>query len=128
MPRFAIGLLAAAFAVAAFADTQDKRVGRVTVPAVKIEKGDACVAPTEEMRRDHMRMLLNQRDRTMRQGLRDTRFSLKQCVDCHASRKTGSVLGDDGFCASCHSYASVTIDCFECHTPMRQRDVAGASR
>jgi hypothetical protein len=98
------------------------------VPTVRIEKGDACVAPTEEMRRDHMKMLLDQRDRTMRRGLRDTRFSLKQCVDCHASRKTGSVLGEDGFCASCHGYASVTIDCFECHTPMRQRDLAGASR
>lgn len=128
MPRFAIGLLAAMLAVAAFADAQDKRVGRVAMPEFRIEKGDACVAPVEEMRRDHMKMLLHQRDRTMRQGLRDTRFSLKQCVDCHASRKTGSVLGDDGFCSSCHGYASVKIDCFECHTPMRQSGVAGASR
>ena len=128
MPHFTLGLLAAAFAIAAFADTQDQRVGRVPVPTVKIENGDACVAPAEEMRRDHMRMLLHQRDRTMRQGLRDTRFSLKQCVDCHASRKTGSVQGDEGFCSSCHGYASVKIDCFECHTPMRQSGVAGAYR
>ena len=128
MPRFAIGLLAAVFAAVAFADAQDTRVGRVVVPAIKIEKGDACVAPAEEMRRDHMEMLLHQRDRTMRQGLRDTRFSLKQCVECHASRKTGSVLGDEGFCSSCHSYASVKIDCFECHTPMRRSGVAGATR
>lgn len=127
MKRFAIGILAATFAVAALADAQDRRVRRVAVPTVKIERGDACVAPTGEMRRDHMKMLLHQRDRTVRQGLRDTRFSLKECVDCHASVKTGSVLGSEGFCSSCHSYASVRIDCFECHTPTRQ-SVAGASR
>jgi hypothetical protein len=127
MRRFAIGVLAATLAVAAFADAQQRGAGRVAMPAVRIEKGEACVAPTAEMRRDHMKMLLHQRDRTVRQGLRDTRFSLKQCVDCHASVKTGSVLGGEGFCSSCHSYASVRIDCFECHTPMRQ-SVAGASR
>jgi len=65
-------------------------------------------------------MLFHQRDRTMREGIRATRFSLKGCVDCHASAKTGSVLGEEGFCSSCHAYASVKIDCFECHTPMRQ--------
>ena len=128
MPRYAPGLLVAVFAAAGLADAQGPRVGRVDVPKVTIEQGEACVAPVEEMRRDHMKMLLGQRDRTLRQGLRDTRFSLKQCVDCHASRKTGSVLGDEGFCSSCHAYASVKIDCFECHTPMRQSRVAGASR
>jgi len=89
-------------------------------PVIKIERGEACVAPTDEMRRNHMRMLFHQRDRTMREGIRATRFSLKGCVDCHASAKTGSVLGEEGFCSSCHAYASVKIDCFECHTPMRQ--------
>ena len=96
----------------------------VAVPVVKIEKGEACVAPTEEMRRDHIKMLLHQRDRTMRQGLREPRFSLKNCVDCHASRETGSVLGKEGFCSSCHAYAAVSMDCFECHTPLRQKRAA----
>jgi hypothetical protein len=94
----------------------------------EIEKSGVCVAPTEEMRRDHMKMLLHQRDLTVRQGLREPRFSLKNCVNCHASQKTGSVLGKDGFCSSCHSYASVSIDCFECHSALRQRRVAGAAR
>jgi hypothetical protein len=127
MIRLAIAVLATLCAVAAFADAQDRRARRVAAPGVKIEKGDACVAPTDDMRRDHMNMLLHQRERTVRQGLRDTRFSLKQCVDCHASQQTGSVLGSEGFCSSCHSFASVKIDCFECHTPMRQ-SIAGASR
>jgi len=124
MMRIATGIIAAVLAVAGFADAGDKQAARVPLPAIKIEKGDACVAPTEEMRRDHMNMLLHQRDRTLRQGLREPRFGLKNCVECHAGRETGSVLGKDGFCSSCHTYAAVSIDCFECHTPLRQERAA----
>jgi hypothetical protein len=128
MLRIAAGIMAAVLAAAGFADSGERRAGRVAMPVVKIERGEACVAATEEMRRDHMKMLLHQRDRTMRQGLRETRFSLKNCIECHASRETGSVLGKDGFCSSCHAYASVRMDCFECHTPLRQSRAAGAPR
>ena len=114
MTRIAAAILAAVLALAAHA----------AAPKVKIERGEACVAPVAEMRRDHMKMLLHQRDRTMRQGLREPRFSLKGCVDCHASRKTGSVLGNEGFCSSCHEYAAVKIDCFECHSPNAQKRTA----
>ena len=124
MMRIAAGIVTAVLVAAGFAYAEEKRARRIAVPAIKIEKGEACVAPTGEMRRDHMKMLLHQRDRTMRQGLREQRFSLKNCVDCHASRKTGSVLGKDGFCSSCHEYAAVSIDCFECHTPLQQKRAA----
>ena len=107
MMRHAAGILAAVLMSAAHADA----------PRIKIERGTSCVAPVAEMRRGHMKMLIHQRDRTLRQGLREPRFSLKGCVDCHASRETGSVLGKDGFCSSCHAYAAVRIDCFECHSP-----------
>ena len=116
--RIVAGIMAAMLAIAGHADA----------PRIRIERGEACVAPTAQMRRDHMNMLFRQRDLTVRQGLREPRFSLKGCVDCHASRETGSVLGQDGFCSSCHSYASVKIDCFECHSPMRQSQAAGFSR
>ena len=128
MMRIAAGIVAATLVLAGVADAGEKQSGRVAVPAIKIERGEACVAPTGEMRRNHMKMLLHQRDRTMRQGLREPRFSLKNCVDCHASQKTGSVLGKEGFCSSCHAYAAVSMDCFECHTPLRQSRAAGASR
>jgi hypothetical protein len=118
MTRIAAAILAAVLTVAAHADA----------PRVKIERGEACVAPSAQMRRDHMKLLLHQRDLTVRQGLREPRFSLKNCVDCHASRATGSVLGKDGFCSSCHEYAAVSIDCFECHSPQRQLRAAGGSR
>jgi hypothetical protein len=128
MVRLAGAVLAVMLTVAGFADAGESRAQRVALPVVKIEKGAACVAPTEEMRRDHSEMLLHQRERTVHQGLREPRFSLKNCVDCHASRETGSVLGKEGFCSSCHSYAAVSIDCFECHTPLRQSGAAVVSR
>ena len=118
MTRIAAGILAALLAAAAYADA----------PKIKIERGEACVLPTAEIRRDHMKVLLHQRDLTMHQGVRDPRFSLKNCVDCHASRATESVLGKDGFCSSCHAYAAVSIDCFECHSPRRQVRAASVPR
>ena len=114
MLRIAAAILAAVLTIGAYA----------RAPRIKIERGEACVAPVAEMRRDHMKILLHQRDRTLRQGLREPRFSLKGCVDCHASRETGSVLGKDGFCSSCHEYTAVKIDCFECHSPERQKAAA----
>jgi len=128
MKRIAASVLALLLAVAGLAHADEKRAGRVAAPVFKIEKGEACVAPVEEMRRDHMKMLFHQRDRTVRQGLREPRFSLKGCVECHAGRDTGSVLGKEGFCSSCHAYAAVKIDCFECHSSVRQTGSAGVRR
>ena len=119
LPALIIAVLAAGPAAAG----QDA-ARRVALPVVKIWEGKACVAPAAEMRRDHMRKLLHQRDRTVHDGIRRARFSLKRCVECHADRETGSVLGPEGFCSSCHAYASVRIDCFECHTPLRQARTA----
>ncbi len=128
MTRIAAAVLAFLLTVAGLAHATETRTGRVPVPGVKIEKGGACVAPTEEMRRNHMKMLFHQRDKTVRQGMREPRFSLKGCVECHAGRDTGSVLGKEGFCSSCHAYASVKIDCFECHSSVRQAKSAGVQQ
>lgn len=124
MKRIAIGLVAAALAAAGLAFAAGEGAGRAAGPPIEIARPGKCVAPTPEMRRDHMKMLLRQRDLTVHEGLRDPRFSLESCVNCHASRATGSVLGKDGFCSSCHAYAAVKIDCFECHSPMREERVA----
>lgn len=96
--------------------------GRTPLPVFTIntERGDKCVQPESVMRRDHMKFILHQRDQTMHQGIRTTQYSLKNCVDCHADARTNSVLGKDGFCASCHKYASVSIDCFSCHSDKRE--------
>jgi hypothetical protein len=85
-------------------------------PAVAKGKGDQCVEDTQFMRRNHMDLLKHQRNKTMRDGIRTTKHSLKGCVECHASEKTGSVAASkDDFCASCHSYAAVKLDCWDCH-------------
>ncbi len=89
--------------------------GRVPKPVIEIAKPGKCVEDTEVMRRQHPDMLKHQRDLTVHEGIRTRKHSLKECVACHASRKTGSVLGEKGFCQSCHAYASVKIDCFSCH-------------
>ena len=79
--------------------------------------GTHCVADPAFMRRNHMDLLRHQRDLTVHDGVRGQRFSLKGCVDCHASAATHSVAAAPGdFCVACHRYAAVTIDCFECHS------------
>lgn len=99
----------------------------VDLPRLEKGKGDKCVEDTQFMRRNHMDLLKHHRDETMRKGIRTTRHSLKKCVECHASEKTGSVAASkEDFCAACHSYASVKLDCWDCHAtkpgrkPMQQ--------
>ena len=99
---------------------------RTAKPVVVIERPGRCVEATEVMRRDHMNLLSHQRDRTVREGIRTRQHSLSGCVECHASRKTGSVLGERGFCQSCHAYAGVRLDCFECHASKPGAQTAGA--
>lgn len=86
-------------------------------PTLKIENPGQCIAPVAEMRVNHMEMLKHTRDRTLRQGIRGEKASLNECINCHASKVTGSVLGKDGFCQECHSYAAVKLDCWDCHQP-----------
>ncbi|MCU0843027.1 MAG: hypothetical protein MUC79_15120 [Thiobacillaceae bacterium] len=85
-------------------------------PVLERGKGERCVEDTEYMRRHHMDLLKHQRDKTMRQGIRTTKHSLKGCVECHASSKTGSVASTkEDFCAACHVYSGVKLDCWDCH-------------
>ena len=120
-----------AVSVVAVAGDEDagKKPTRVPTPHVVIEKGDKCVEDEDFMKRNHMKLLMHQRDETMRKGIRTTKYSLQNCIDCHASRKNNSVLGsNENFCQGCHSYVAVKIDCFECHSskpkPMAARAVA----
>jgi [DsrC]-trisulfide reductase subunit J len=95
---------------------QQATANRVPLPAIEAARGEACVADPAFMRRNHMNLLKHQRNETVHLGVRDARASLKGCIECHASAATGSVAQAPGdFCASCHSFAAVKIDCFECH-------------
>jgi hypothetical protein len=91
----------------------------VPKPVIQKAKGDKCVEDTDYMRRNHMKLLNHHRDKTMHEGIRTRQHSLKNCIDCHASPDASgkeTVLGKDHFCQSCHSYAAVSIDCFQCHS------------
>ena len=102
---------------------------RVPRPSVETGEGGKCVADTEFMRRNHMKLLLHQRDETVHAGVRPRESSLEACVACHASKKTGSVVGSDqNFCQGCHAYAAVRIDCFECHASKPEAARAAAGR
>lgn len=99
---------------------------RTPRPAIEpARSGTQCVAAPDVMRRDHPSMLKHQRDETVHRGVRQARDSLQGCVGCHASAATGSVAqAKTDFCSSCHAYAAVQIDCFECHSSKAQRSTA----
>ena len=86
----------------------------------KAVKGEQCVAPVDLMRREHMNLLKHQRDETLRDGIRGNKYRLNACIDCHATKSPdvadGKIRTIKPFCAECHEYAAVTIDCFQCHT------------
>jgi len=107
--------LSAAVAVAA----ESGQASRVFVPTPPKGKGDKCVADTGFMRRNHMTMLDHQRDDTVHEGIRTKQFSLKACIACHAvdgpDARPVTIKSPKHFCRSCHDYAAVKIDCFECH-------------
>lgn len=89
------------------------------MPSVPKAKGEQCVEPTADMRKNHMAYILHQRDETMQRGIRTSKHSLKECIECHnAPGKDGKVAritSKKHFCSSCHTYAAVKVDCFECH-------------
>ncbi len=92
--------------------------GGVT-PGSKAATMESCVAPTADMRRNHMEYLKHERDEVVREGVRDTQYSLAECVNCHGAHddqgRPVPVNADGQFCDSCHHYAAVSIPCFQCH-------------
>jgi len=83
----------------------------------RVSEAQGCVEPVEEMRKNHMKYILHQRDETVHQGIRTPQYSLEECINCHVSDAADAPrYGDKGhICSSCHTYAAVNIDCFQCH-------------
>ncbi len=90
-----------------------------------------CVEPEDEMRRNHMEYILHQRDETVHAGVRTRQYALEECINCHASKDDSGeyVRVEDSrhFCSTCHTYAAVKIDCFQCHAdvPVRKSTMPG---
>jgi hypothetical protein len=80
----------------------------------------SCVEPIEIIRRYHGNFLKHHRNDTMHRGVRATQHSLIECINCHVTADDDGNYpnikeGSEHFCRSCHNYAAVKIDCFECH-------------
>ena len=120
-----LSLMFAGFAIVAMGwgglTASPAQAGDVPMPKpAKAFKGEQCVEPNDVMRRDHMEFLKHQRDETLREGIRGQKYSLNECIDCHAVKSPdvagGKVRTLKPFCAECHAFAAVSIDCFQCHT------------
>ena len=124
------GLVNVAIAAQEDAATKDMVARGDLQPAIPLGRGESCVKESAFMRRNHMDMLEHQRDDTTLNGVRSKQYSLKECINCHA------VYGPDAiplsaanprhFCRSCHDYAAVSIDCFECHASRPESGANGS--
>ena len=115
--KWSVGIVAVlCLSIAYAASSTAPKVG----PVIVIDKnraGERCVEDTDFMRKNHMQVLLHQRDDTMYNGVRTEKHSLKNCINCHASSKDNRVIGsNEHFCQGCHTYSAVSLDCWECHT------------
>jgi hypothetical protein len=95
------------------------------------DESKQCIHPEDEMRRNHMNYILHERDETMHEGIRGEPASLANCIDCHVEpNDKGEIAGIDSkehFCNGCHQYASVQIDCFQCHADRPQKFIKRSS-
>lgn len=93
-------------------------------------KGGSCVRDTDFMRRNHMKLLTHQRDETMYEGVRGKPEGLTNCITCHAVKddagKFVSISSPKHFCRTCHDYAAVSVDCFQCHASRPEAKNAAA--
>ena len=93
--------------------------GKVEPPAPHLvleARGDQCVEPTDVIRRDHMKILMHERDEAKRHGRRNPYHSFVGCIDCHVSPTASRDDPATHFCLACHEFNAVRMDCFQCHT------------
>ncbi len=104
--------------------------GRTPRPVIEPAKaGTQCVEPADVMRRNHMRLLEApaRRHGARRRSRREVQPEGLHRLPCQP--KTASVAkAETNFCVSCHSYAAVRIDCFECHTSKSRKVAQGATK
>lgn len=85
-----------------------------------------CVAPLAYMKTSHMSLLLDWRDSVVRRGAREytafdgRRYSMNltsTCLkQCHGAKAE--------FCDRCHTYAAVSLPCWDCHQDSKPGAVA----
>ncbi len=111
----AVALLAMAGVSSAAADWSDWKSGSSL--AATVEK--SCVRDAAFMRRNHMEVIKHARIDTVRKGVRGIDGSLSECIACHVNKDDKGapipVNHEGQFCAACHEYVGVALDCYQCH-------------
>jgi len=88
-------------------------------PAIPKATGSPHPEGNEYMIRHHMEMMFHSRDVTVHEGDRKVSASIAQCFDCHTVRDASGTpvtyQDPSHFCRTCHDFAAVKVDCFDCH-------------
>jgi hypothetical protein len=129
------GLLAIGLAGALCALAVQAAGDSYVVPGSKAAHLANCVEPTDIMRRDHMELIKHQRDETVHNGIRSTKHSLAGCIDCHVGTEAeGASVGasvpvnaEGQFCNTCHRFAAVHLNCFDCHATIPTAEPASVA-
>jgi hypothetical protein len=92
--------------------------------SARAKEAKKCVLDKFDMRANHMSLLDDWRDSVVRDA--DRMYTAANGHEFNMSLSTGenSCLGchedKEKFCDSCHTYASVTPYCWECHTTPKE--------
>ena len=80
-------------------------------------KGVKCIQPEDEIRRNHMKYILHERNETMHEGIRDEPESLANCINCHIfPDKNGVVPRIDS-----KDHFDIGDGAFQCHADRPQK-------
>ncbi len=88
--------------------------------------GDKCVEPTQLMREKHHIFIEDHSHETVVNGIRTKKHSLKNCIQCHIQPLADGTFpakdDEQHFCAGCHLFTGVKLECFDCHAskPLRK--------
>ena len=92
---------------------------KIPPPKGKFSEETICVEPVEVMRIKHFDFILDHRDETVIRGIRTKQYSFTGCIDCHITTNAEGEFAryseETHFCANCHQFTAVNIDCFQCH-------------
>lgn len=124
-------ILASPFLVAAAKGEMFRGVDKPELdPAIEgpcVEKNEENVtdeAAREKMRANHMKILMDEREAAVRDGVRNKDHSLRNCFKCHDNKEE--------FCDKCHEYSGVSPNCFDnaagCHSTEPSSADGGSSR
>jgi len=96
----------------------------LNTPAIAQLSDKQCVESAEYMRANHMQLLNQWRQSSVRDGQsvyvnsqgKSFDISLQDtCLKCHSTEAEKAANASPQFCASCHTYTAVAPNCWSCH-------------